>query len=411
MKVGIDRIGAWPATLALDMKDLCEARGHDLADIRDVMMIDERSVNPPWEDPVTMAVNAAQTILTEQDRRDIGLLIVASESGVDQEKPLSTWVQRYLGLRSNVRNFEIKHACYGGTAGVKLAASWIASGTAGKNAKALVVTTDQSRMHLGKPYEFVMGAGASAVLVSAEPRLIELELDRYGVFTHEVSDLTRPTSRVETGNSETSLLSYLEALDGAIEDYVARAGEPVDYEATFRKNIYHVPFGGITLRAHHAALRKFRGGSVPRAEARVSWQERTEPTLAYVRRIGGTYSSSTFLATLALMDRCAELREGDRFSVYSYGSGSCSELYSARVGPDARAAASEAKLPFLLDARRKVSVREYEECERERTCWIDYGDFEPSTNGLGGWYADRYAGKGLLVWKGAQEHYRRYAWS
>src|SRR5690606_14012779 len=165
------------------------------------------------------------------------------------------WVHRYLGLRPSCRNFEIKHACYGGTAGLKLAASWIAGGN--PREKALVVNTDQSRMHLGMPYEFVMGAGATAVLVSAQPRLCELELDRYGVHTHEVSDLTRPTSRVETGNSETSLLSYLDALEAVIGDFLARVGEPIDYEETFRKNLYHTPFGGITLRAHHAALRRF----------------------------------------------------------------------------------------------------------------------------------------------------------
>ena len=411
MKVGIDRISAWPATLALDMRALCDARGHDPANIRDVMMIDQRSVSPPWEDPVTMAVNAALPILTEEDRRDIGLLIVASESGVDQEKPLSTWVHRYLGLRSSCRNFEIKHACYGGTAALKLASSWIASGIDGPRAKALIVSTDQSRMHLGKPYEFVMGAGASAVLVSREPRLVELELDRYGVYTSEVSDLTRPTSRVETGNSETSLLSYLEALDGAIEDFLARVGESVDYEAMFKRHIYHVPFGGITLRAHRAALRRFRGDNVQRGDARESWRERTEPSLRYARRVGGTYSSSTFLAMLAMLDRASELAAGDRFSVYSYGSGSCAEIYSARVGPDARAAAAEAKLGALLDARCEVSVEEYEACEGVRASFIDEGDFEPPTDGLRGWYERRYAGRGLLVWKGAREHYRRYAWS
>lgn len=411
MKVGIDRISAWPASLALDMGALCDARGHDRANIRDVMMIDQRSVNPPWEDPVTMAVNAALPMITEEDRRDIGLLIVASESGVDQEKPLSTWVHRYLGLRSSCRNFEIKHACYGGTAAMKLASSWIASGSDGPRAKALIVSTDQSRMHLGKPYEFVMGAGATAVLVSREPRLVELELDRYGVYTNEVSDLTRPTSRVETGNSETSLLSYLEALDGAIEDFLARVGEPVDYEAMFKRHIYHVPFGGITLRAHRAALRRFRGDNVQRGDARESWRERTEPSLRYARRIGGTYSSSTFLAMLALLDRASELAPGDRFSVYSYGSGSCAEIYSARVGPDARAAAAEANLGGLLDARCDVSVEEYEACEAARASWIDEGDFEPRTDGLRGWYERRYAGQRLLVWKGAREHYRRYAWS
>ncbi len=134
MRVGIDKIRVYPTSMALSMERLCEARGHDLADIRDVMMIDERAVNPPWEDPVTMAVNAAMPMLTEADRASIELLLVCSESGVDQEKPMSTWVQRYLGLSSKTRNLEVKHACYSGTGALHLAASWIASAMAAKAA-------------------------------------------------------------------------------------------------------------------------------------------------------------------------------------------------------------------------------------------------------------------------------------
>src|SRR6185369_15978150 len=136
----------------------------------------ERSVNPPWEDPVTMAVNAALPMLTDEDKRSIELCIIGSESGVDQEKPMSTWVQRYLGLPSTTRNFELKHACYSGTAGLQLAAGFLASGAVSPRAKALVITTDESRMHLHKPWEFVKGAGAAALLVSREPALFELEL-------------------------------------------------------------------------------------------------------------------------------------------------------------------------------------------------------------------------------------------
>lgn len=408
VKVGIEKARVYPSSLALAMSALCEARGHDPADIRDVMMIDERSVNPPYEDPVTMAVNAALPMLTEEDKRSIGLLLVGTESGVDQEKPMSTWVQRYLGLSSRCRNMEVKHACYSGTGSLQLAASYVASGIAGQDEKALIITSDQSRMHFGKPYEFVMGAGATAILVSRNPRLFELEFGKSGVYTNEVSDLTRPTSRVETGNSETSLLSYLEALDAALGHYLERLGEPVDY-SYFKKNIYHVPFGGMTARATRAALRHF--GDYSKAEARRIWEAKTLPSLSYVRRMGGTYASSTFIALLALIDNCDDLRPGDRIGMYSYGSGCCAEFYSGLIGHDARAAAAEARALDLLDRRRLVSVREYEEAERERTCWIDCGDFKVSRDGLDGWYDRHYRGNGYLVFKGIRDHYRQYEWS
>ena len=407
-RVGIEKLHVYPGTLALAMADLCAARGHDLTDIRDVMMIDERSLIPPWEDPVTMAVNAALPMLGEQERADIGLLIVASESGVDQEKPMSSWVQRYLGLTSHVRNFEVKHACYGATGALQLAAGWIASGlAAGK--KALVISTDQSRMHLGKPWEYVMGAAAVAVLVSDRPHMLEIELGASGVHTEEVSDLTRPTPHVETGNSEVSLLSYLEALDGAYDAYLRVCPAAADFERHFARNIYHLPFGGMGFRAHRTLLR--RVGVTGKREAWEHFRRRTLPSLGYVRRMGGTYGASTFIALLALAETDNALSAGDRIGIFSFGSGSCAELWSGLVGPGARAAAAAARLPELLDARRSVSVAEYEAVERARTAVIDSGDYQPDRALLGDHYPRSYAGRGLLVFEGTKEHYRRYAWS
>ena len=407
-RVGIEKLHVYPCSMALDMDKLCAARGHDLADIRETMMIDQRSVNPAYEDPVTMAVNAARPLLTDEDRRSIELLIVGSESGVDQEKPISSWVHRYLGLQPNCRNFELKHACYSGTAGLSMAASWIAAGLAGRG-KALVITTDQSRMHLGQPYEFVMGAGAAAVLVSSQPRFLELEPGKAGYFTNEVSDLTRPTSRVETGNSETSLLAYLDGLDGAYSHYLERVGEPVDFDTYFQKNIYHTPFGGITFLAHKELLR--RAGQVSKREARDHFARRSLPALRHLRRMGGTYSSSTFVAMLGLVEGADDLLPGDRVGIYSYGSGSCAEFYSALIGPEARAVAREANLGALLDRRYDLTVAEYEAVERQRTAWIDAGDYETSTEGFGGWYDRHYRGRGYLVFRGMRDHYRQYDWS
>jgi 3-hydroxy-3-methylglutaryl CoA synthase len=400
--VGIDKIRVWPGSLALPMDELCKARGRSVDEARDTLMVDERSVNPPWEDPVTMAVNAADAMLTDEERASIRLLLVCSESGVDQEKPLSVWVHKWLELDSRCRNLEVKHACYSGTGAVHLASAMVGA----SGGRALVISTDQSRMHFGKPWELVMGACATAVLVSQEPRLLEIEMGKSGVYTREVmDDLCRPTSRVEQGNSETSLLSYLEALDSAVPAYIESVGERIDYDY-FKKNIYHVPFGGMTLRATRRALEHFGGSTKARAQA--LWEEKTKPSLRFTRRMGGTYASSTFIAMLGMIASCNDLQPRDRIGVFAYGSGCCSEMYSGLLGPQFREMAAEAKLGELLDMRKRITVREYEECERERVAWIDSGDFEPSTDGLGDHYARRYGGRRLLTFRGAKDFYRRY---
>jgi 3-hydroxy-3-methylglutaryl CoA synthase len=125
---------------------------------RDLLTVEfrRRSVLPPWEDPVTLAVNAARPLVESAGRGSFEMLIVATESGVDYGKPLSAYVHRYLGLPTRCRNVELKHACYAGTAAIQLATAWVRSeGATGK--KALVVMTDVARRHFGDPGELTAG--------------------------------------------------------------------------------------------------------------------------------------------------------------------------------------------------------------------------------------------------------------
>jgi len=402
--IGIEKISAYPCTLSLDLEELARHRGHDPLDLRQNLLVCRRGLNPLWEDPVTMTVNAAAPMLTDEDRERIELLIVATESSVDQGKPISTWAQRHLGIQPHCLNYESKHACFGGTAALMMAASWVASGLRPQG-KALVICTDQSRMHLHKPYEYVMGAGAVAMLVSTEPRVLELELEKNGVFTQEVSDTFRPTSRVETGNGEASLYCYLDALEGALGQYLRQAG-PVDLDSYFQKHLYHVPFGGLTFQAHRTLVRQFR--RMKKSEALEHFRRRSEPALRYNQEMGGTYSGSTFIALMGLIEACDDLHPGDRLGIFSYGSGSCGAFYSGILGPDARAIVGAARLGELCASRQPLSVEEYEALEGERFRVIDGGDFVPPTNGFHDLYARRYAGQGLLTFKGIHDHYREY---
>lgn len=414
--VGIEKLRVYPGTMSLDMARLVEARGGDVAEVTQQMLITERTVNPAWEDPITMAVNAGKDLLAGEDKSNIKLLLVGTESGPDQEKAMSTWVQRYLDLPDDCRNAELKHACYAGTAGLQLAASWVAS-EVDEDARALVITADQSRQHFHRPYEFVMGAGAAAFIVSRRPRFLELDRGLSGVFTHEVSDLTRPTSRIEAGHSETSLLSYLDAVDLSFQRYLdqleKRHGErPATSEALrawLPYHIYHAPFGGITERAHRAVMRLFPGFSAP--EVRADFEARVAPTLRHNRRMGGTYASSVFVSMLGLVDSFGEAVTGRRVGIYSYGSGSCAEFYSGRFGEGAVEVARAAALSERLAARKMLSVRGYEEAERERSCWTDSGDYETSLDGHDAWYEERYRGRGLLTFRGSEDFVRQYAWS
>jgi len=406
-RVGIEKIGAYPCSMSLDMSDLARARGQDPSYPSKNLLLERRSVNPCWEDPVTMGVNAARQMLSKEDLERIELLVVGTESSPDQGKPLSTFVYRFLGIQPNCRNFEVKHACYGGTSALMMAAHWVASG-ASPGAKALVICTDQGRMHLGESFEYVLGAGAVALLVSDNPAVLELELEGNGYWTNEVGDTFRPTSREEAGNTDNSVYCYLEALEGAYGHFARKNGQ-VDFNTYFKKNLYHVPFAAMAYRAHRTLLRS--QGRVSRADAELHFQRKVKPALTYNAQVGGTYTGSTFYSFIGLVDHSDDLAPGDRIGIFAYGSGSCAEFYSAVIGPEAKQRVAAIDLGRRLAARHPISVAEYEAVERQRTDLIDQPTYDVPLDGFSDLYQRAYAGKELLVLKGLNGFFRKYDWS
>lgn len=406
-RVGIEKMNPEVSTLMVDLEDLARARDHDPEDLRNSLLVRSRSINPLWEDPVTMAINAAKPMLTDEDREKIELLVVATESSVDQGKPMSTYAQRFLGINANCRNYESKGACHAATSAVMMAAHWIASGVAGDK-KALVICTDQSRCHIGEAYEYVMGAGAVAILVSANPKVVAFELGHNGYWTNETSDTLRPTSLVETGNGEASLYAYLDALEGSYEHYLSKAGD-IDWDSYFKKHVYHVPFGGITFQGHRRILSRHR--RMKKSQAWEHFCRKSKAALTYNCQTGSLYSGSTFMALMGTIDHNDDLEPGDRVSVFSYGSGSNGEFYSTVVCPEAKDIVHAARVQEKLDARTQISIEQYETLERKRLSLVDCGNFEPSLDGYDDLYARRYQGKDRLVVKRNKDYFLEYGWS
>lgn len=404
-RVGIEKIRVYPTALKLDLGELAHAREFDVNYVHDELMVYERGVNPVWEDAVTMAVNAAKPMLSKEDLDSIGLLIVGTESGLDLEKSLSSWVHGFLGLPSNCRNFEIKSACYSGTAGLKMAASWLLSGMAKPGQKALVIATDQSIPALGKPWEYVGGAGAVAMLISDEPAFLELAPQQFGVYSHEVTDVIRPMPWMEIGSGEQSLYSYMEGLQGACQDYTENVGDE-DLDSAFDYNVYHVPFSGISFRAHKQLINYDK--TVSKQELHRSFETKAQPAIRFPQRIGGTYGASTFIALLSLVSNAQSLKPSDKIGVFGYGTGSCAELYLALVGENAKAVADTAALDTILDQRKSLSISDYEALENTRHAMITDGDFQPDLTMASGVYQTHYKGSGLLVYQGSQNFHRQY---
>jgi 3-hydroxy-3-methylglutaryl CoA synthase len=343
----------------LEFEALALARERIPSEIRGTLGVESRSVLAPWQDPVTLAVNAARRLITPENRARVRWLLVATESSVDQEKPMSSWVHRYLELPSTCRNLEVKHACYAGTGAMQLLLGWLMS-QAGPEDLVLVVAADLSLLGLQTRHEFVLGAGSCAALLRRNPDLLEVD-PQAGVYANEVTDVIRPTPWLETGNSETSLFAYLEGVDESFDAFELLHG-PTDPTQAFALQLYHAPFPGITERAHRRLVQRAHP-DWGHARCARDFELRVADSLSLQRQVGGVYAASTWLSLLsALVTSMVE--PGDSVGVFSYGSGSCAEFYRGRIG----AHPERVRDPRAeLLSRRTLSVAEYEAMERQRS--------------------------------------------
>ena len=412
MPVGIERINLYGGSMSLHLRELARVRGKDPdKDVSD-LLIDRRTLLPPWEDIITIAANAAKPIIDVNIAEKIGLFIVGTEGSTDFGKPISTNLHEALELPSNVRNFETKHACFSGMAALDSAIDWVSSGY-NQGRKALVIAADFSRVHMNTKQEFVMGGVATAMIISNQPEIIEFELGKRGNWTTNIYDTYRPTAREEMGNNETSLFTYIDALDGAYNDYlkiVEGMDTKIDFNSYFKKFVFHTPFAGMAFQAFRS-LNSIANSGKKKSELRTDFESKVLPALHISRLVGSCYASSNYAGIVSLLLSCDDLEAGDRVGFYAYGSGAIGEFYSAKVCPGAKEKLQQLQIIEKLQGRYDTIIAEYEENEAIRDSYVENPNFEPNFSKPADIYDKYYKDKGLYILKSVKDYQRKYEWS
>jgi polyketide biosynthesis 3-hydroxy-3-methylglutaryl-CoA synthase-like enzyme PksG len=413
MKAGIESMNIYCGSAALDVAELARVRNLNTDRFANLLM-KEKTVPMVYEDTVSNGVNAAKPIidkLSEKEKDSIDMVITCTESGIDFGKSMSTYMHHYLGLNRNCRLFELKNACYAGTAGLQTAVNFILSQSS-PGRKALVICTDIMRVNSVEDsvemsfFEPSTGAGAVAMLVSDNPVIFQVDRGANGYYGYEVMDSCRPVPDKEAGNIDLSLLSYLDCCENAFKEYQKRV-EGADYATTFEYLVFHTPFGGMVKGAHRANMRKFKKATAEGIEA--DFQKRVMPSLTYCQKVGNIAGGTTYLALASAIDN-GNFEKPKRLGVFSYGSGCCSEFFSGIATQQSQAALKQFSLSAHLADRYKLSMEEYE------------NTFEANANvkfGTKNYTVDKsqlpaafkhVAGKNRLVFSGIKEFHRKYEW-
>ena len=408
MIVGIEAINAYVGRAYIDVRELFEARELDLGRIDNLMML-KKTIGCPWEDAVSFGVNAAKPLidnLSDNDKSKIEMVITASESGVDFGKSLSTYIHDHLGLGRNCRLFEIKQACYGGTAALQMAVNHIAANLS-PGAKVLVIATDAARATARHSYAEPSQAVASvAMLISDKAQVMAVDQGAFGLYSYEVMDTCRPTAELETGYADLSLLSYLDCLTGAFSDYTSRV-ENVDLMSSFDYLVFHAPFGGMVKGAHRKLLREVCQASAEDIES--DFVRRVAPSLKNCSEIGNAYSASAYLGLISTIVH-SQISNPQRVGVFSYGSGCSSEFFSGVLNPQAEKAIGAPQQQ--LAERAKLSISEYDNMVDESEEWkFGLKDKKRELGQFESFYQQQFEGRGLLILDEIKDFHRKYLWS
>ncbi len=415
--VGIEMLNIFGGSAYLDVDQLASHRGLDKTRF-DNLLMKEKSVALPYEDPVSLGVNAAKPIidaLSDSEKDRIEMLITCTESSFDFGKSMSSYMHDYLGLNRNCRLFEIKSACYSGTTGLQVGINFVLSQVS-PGAKALVIATDISRFLvaegggvLSEGWSFAepsSGAGAAAMLVSDRPYIFQVDVGANGYYGFEVMDTCRPVADSEAGDSDLSLLSYLDCLQQSFSEYQKRVPD-ANYLESFSYLAFHTPFGGMIKGAHRTMMRKMLKAKADVIES--DFEERVFPGLIYCQRVGNIMGATTALSLVSTIEH-GEFYSPKRIGCFSYGSGCCSEFFSGVVTAESQEYLKQFNIADKLNQRYSLSMDEYDALIKESTT-VRFGtrNVKLDTGFLEG--ARNSSDMPRLFLKEIKEYHRLYEWS
>lgn len=265
--LGLSGLAVYVPPYRIDLQKWCQWRQQDWDKTRAVVGHAFR-IRGPEHSVYTMAANAVLRLIDayQIDPRRIGYLALGTESATDNAT--GTVIVRGLvdrALRSTGRPPlardcevpEIKQACLAGVYGVKGAMRYLALD--GEGRQAIVVTSDVAEYARGSTGEPTQGAGAVAMLVERNPRLLALDLAAAGGSSdYRLLDFRKPFARFcgqrpavigrvqdfPVFNGKYSTACYLEATLAALAALLdkrggARAACFRDVEAVFMHRPYH----------------------------------------------------------------------------------------------------------------------------------------------------------------------------
>lgn len=348
MTIGIDAINFFTPNAYVDLVELAKVRGQEPDKFTIGIGQSQMAVQPVTQDVYSMAINATMPMLSDEDKQNIDLIIFGTESGLDASKSGAVIVQEALDIQPFCRAFEAKQACYGGTVGLLTARDYIAQHP---NKKALILASDIARYGLNTSGEVTQGAGAIAMLISEQPRILEIEADSVP-YAQNVYDFWRPNySDTAFVDGKFSNETYIEFFNKTFHRYNETHHTTLD---DFDAICFHMPYTKMGFKALRTVLDEV---DEKKQKALV---DHYDYSTRYPRYVGNLYTGSLYLSLMSMLSLDPDIHEGNQIGMFSYGSGAAAEFFVGRPVKGFRDALPIQEMATLFKNRKKLSVDEYE---------------------------------------------------
>ena len=429
MAVGIDDIAIYIPRLFVDARDFAKARGMDPDKLQRGLGISKMAMVDTNQDPACMAANACLRIMERGKLapKDVGRLYVATESSLDESKAMNSYV---IGMLEQIYGddsfdhcggIECKFACVSGSYALYDNSNWIRAGESGGKS-AIVVVSDIAKYDLGSSGEYTQGAGAIAMLVNDNPRIMQFDPKVTSTSIKNEYDFYRPFGK-ETPivHGQYSNLLYMIQVKKALMSYKEKAlstglmklkeGETIlDYIDFLNM---HLPYSNMGKKALSYLIRhewrnlprwkkiieemgmeepvpkdprgtiesvladsefmtkdhEFTKKFAKTEEFQDVYEQKLASSLIASQMIGNLYTASLYLGFRSCLEfefqKGTDL-EGKRVGFGSYGSGSSAMVFSGVISPRYKEIVKDMNLESEIGNRIKLSLEEYEEIHENK---------------------------------------------
>jgi hydroxymethylglutaryl-CoA synthase len=418
MKIGIDCISFDVAKIHLPITTLAKARNIEPEKLEKGLGLLKMTLADFHQDTVVFGANALTKLIQDNniDLNEIARIYVGTESSIDSSKPISSFLVGLMEQKfgenclSECDVVDFTFACIGGVDAMQNCIDYV---KLNPTKKAIVVTTDLAKYDLNSTGEYTQGAGALAMLITANPRIIVFD-NNWATSTKGVFDFFKPSRTILkeaiTGNktnqpwfdnleSEINIHKEQPVFDGQYSNqcYMDRTRNAYfsfkklkqtneTIYNSWKSIIMHLPyaFQGRRMLSEIYALdsetkiitgnedaseyqNKLKG--ISKSDEYINFvAEKLVPAELASSLIGNLYTGSIFMGLLSTLAHFYDTDQeiaNSKFGFLAYGSGSKSKVFEGTIQDDWKEAVAKCYLFETLKSSFEIDLETYEKLHKK----------------------------------------------